>query len=58
MNRSHEHHPGYRYASRNSAPLERTPAMKLIWHGMGGGLLLFGLAVVATLLIVTFHGGN
>lgn len=31
MNRSHEHHPGYRYASRNSAPLERTPAIKVGW---------------------------
>lgn len=50
--RSHIVHEGYRYSSNPHARLQRTPALKLIWHGLPGGLFLLGLAVVATLLIV------
>jgi hypothetical protein len=42
----------YQHVSNPSARMEATPAIKLFWHGLPGGLFLLGLAVVATLVVV------
>lgn len=41
----------YHYHSDQRLPLERTPALKLFWHGLPGGLFLLGLFAVGTVIV-------
>lgn len=47
----YELHRGYQRASRNDAPLQRSPALKLVWRSLPGTALLFVLCVAAAFAV-------